>query len=497
MKYYLLAAIWTFPLFAWSQETPLLNTYSLIAAEEDFDLLVSSLKEAHAGLYWYNSIAQFESLVAVERAKLYEGMDSYAFFRIAAKIVAATREGHCGIGSSRDVGQYFNQKSKILPIVVKVLDGKVYLLNDLEGASTRGKVLTSINGDPIEDVLCTLFSYSAKYADGYIETGKIRFTIDYSGLAYHYADFYENRESNILELVDSETKEQSSLRVSSVSAADYRMLDDAVERPGFNEPIALHLETSTKTATLAIHSFRHTYYDAEGDESLAFAVFKQKIDSAFALIKASKIQNLILDIRNNTGGTEGYEDYVLSYLVDAPYTKYRYVQANALSYSFLEHTQYNTPEGQREFEESMREEFALQEDGRFLRKADFMLVAPPKGEPYLGKMFVLISGKTYSGGSEFAALLKGNTEAVFVGEETAGGFYGQTSGFSLILTLPHTGTRIKIPLLKFVVNVEDDKIPMGRGVIPDYPVEPTFEQFTNRIDAAMAYTQALIQREDE
>lgn len=484
-----------FQTIAFSQESQILKTYSKNQLYEDFDIMVNSLKEAHSGLYWYNSIAEFDSITTLQRRELKDGMDSYEFFRIASKIVTTTKEGHCRIGSSRDVGEYFNKKALIVPLIVKMLNEKLYILNNIENYKTKGKILIKINNKPIENIVESIFSFSPKYADGNIKTGKIRYTIDYSGLAYHYTDYFKNEPIYELELLNPKTNQTSTIKVNALSSSDFRNLEKQVEYPSFDKPIALNINKQKGFAQLFIHSFRHTYYDKDGDERVAFKVFSSKIDSVFKVIQKANIQNLIIDIRNNGGGTEGYEDYLFSYLTDKPYSKYKYVQANSLSYSFLEYTQHNTSEKKQEFEKNMKDEFYLNKDGRYLRKSGFMEVEQPKRNPFKGKIYVLISGKTYSGGSEFAGLLKSKTDAVFIGEETAGGFYGQTSGFGLTLTLPNTKTRIRIPLLKFVTSFESKDIPFGRGIIPDYNVQPTYEEYNNGIDSEMYFTFKLISNE--
>ncbi len=449
-------------LFGFTQEHTTLKTYSAKELYSDFDLMVNALKEAHAGLYWYQSVATFDSLCAQERAKIKDDMHSYDFFRIASKIVTATKEGHCRIGSSKDIGKYFNEKALIPPIIVKVLDQKVYILNDIEHHRTKGKILTKINGTSIDSIIETLFSYSPRCADGFIKTGKLRYTIDYSGLAYYYTDYFANTSTYTLELLNTKTYQTETIKVKSLSSRAFRVIGSAIAYPDFQQPIELKIDTNKKIAQLSIHSFRHTYYDKDGNEDKAFNIFTGKIDSVFEAIRSHNITDLIIDVRQNGGGTEGYEDYVFSYLTDKNYVKYKYVQANSLSFSFLNHTQHKTPEAQQAFEEDMQNEFRLEKDGRYLRRADFMKVEPPKDIPFKGNIYVLISGKTYSGGAEFAGLLKAKTNAIFIGEETGGGFYGQTSGFGLTLTLPNTKISIRIPLLKKcnkpIKNLSKEKI---------------------------------------
>lgn len=74
---------------------------------------------------------------------------------------------------------------------------------------------------------------------------------------------------------------------------------------------------------------------------------------------------------------------------------------------------------------------------------------------------------TYSGGSEFASMAYSQNIGAFVGQETGGGYYGNTSGYREEFVLPHSKIQVEIPALQFKLNVEE-KIPFGRGVIPHY-----------------------------
>ncbi len=466
-----------------------LRRFSKTALQEDFDLLVSALKEAHTGLYWYQTPAQFDSICTSERGKLQDQQNSYDFFRIASRIVAATREGHCRISSSKDIGRYFNNEIKLIPISVKFLANSLYILNDIGDLKIKGNIIQAIDGMPIDEVISRITSSTANVADGYIQSGKIRQSIDYSGLSNYYADFIGHQNHYTLTLLDPSTGEIKQHELAGVSPKAFNSLAAPTRPHKVNEPISFR--TSGNKGYLAIHSFRHTLYDENGDEQKAFANFKRKIDGVFKQVLDSKLEKLVIDIRQNGGGTEGYEDYVLSYLAKEPYTKYRYVQTNTLNYSFLDFTQYREPEKRDGLRKDLEKEFYATTDGRLLRKPGFMDTEPSKPEIFSGKLYALISGKTYSGGSEFAALLKQLTDCTFIGEETGGGFYGQTSGFSLNLLLPHTEQTVRIPIMKFAVNVADKTIPEGRGVLPDIPLEPTIKQYLAGEDAVLLYTNEL------
>jgi len=173
-----------------------------------------------------------------------------------------------------------------------------------------------------------------------------------------------------------------------------------------------------------------------------------------------------------------------------PYNKYKYVQASKFTYSFLGHTDYKSPDDRRELEADLKKEHFLAKDGRILRKPGIEPVTPLQRNRYQGHVYVLTSGWTYSGGAEFSSLMREHTNAVFVGEEAGGGYYGNTSGYSIELNLPVTGIMIDIPILKFVLDVTN-KAPLGRGVIPDHEIQPNIKEFLEGRDAVMEFSRQL------
>jgi hypothetical protein len=84
--------------------------------------------------------------------------------------------------------------------------------------------------------------------------------------------------------------------------------------------------------------------------------------------------------------------------------------------------------------------------------------------------------------------------ATFVGQETGGGYLGNTSGYRKKLVLPNSKIEIDIPALQFVMNV-DPKLPIGSGVIPHYEVIPTFDQYINGENASLKYILEQLENE--
>ncbi len=93
----------------------------------------------------------------------------------------------------------------------------------------------------------------------------------------------------------------------------------------------------------------------------------------------------------------------------------------------------------------------------------------PKRNSFSGKVYVLINGGSFSVTSEFASVAHYLKRAVFIGEETGGGYYGNNSGTFVIVTLPNSRMNVGIPMLAYYTAVKNYPYP-DRGIIPDHEV---------------------------
>src|SRR5204863_5536590 len=62
----------------------------------------------------------------------------------------------------------------------------------------------------------------------------------------------------------------------------------------------------------------------------------------------------------------------------------------------------------------------------------------PAAPHFSGKVVVLMNGGSFSTTCEFLSMLHNRGGVTFVGEETAGGYYGNTSGASVPVMLPNS-----------------------------------------------------------
>ncbi|WP_188134067.1 S41 family peptidase [Chitinophaga sp. CF418] len=441
----------------------------------DFDLLVNSLKEGHTGIYWYSSAKSFDSLVSVQRAMIKDSMNGFQFYNIVAPIVAFTKEDHCDISLSDELKAFQRQQGKFLPLSVLNSGDDAFILSDtVSGHAFKGARIVEINGLPIKTIKEKI--YKTFGSDGNIMSSKIVF-LDGIRLAVEYAKVMGQPDSFNITVVYPSSEKQETVSVKPVTFKTLKAIETSVN-------VAYHTDTSNlpasfkcldgNTAQLTFKTFSNSNFRKHSMN------FRQFTDSCFNILLNAEVDILIIDMRENGGGSEGNEDYLFSWLTDKPYIKYDSVELSRFAFSFINYTDYAKDSDRIDLYKELRYENELTGSGRILRRKGIYTPTPPRAHPFKGHLYILTSGWTYSGGAEFCSLVREHTNAVFVGQETGGGYYGNTSGTLLELTLPVTKLSISIPILKFNLAVHKG-IP-GHGVIPDFEVKPSFEAFSKGID---------------
>ena len=174
---------------------------------------------------------------------------------------------------------------------------------------------------------------------------------------------------------------------------------------------------------------------------------------------------LIIDLRNNGGGNSGNGDHMLQHFTAdslrcASWSSPTYVPALA-SWGYAQ--------GDYRME------------GRCLY--------PRRGvTPYTRPIVVLVNRGTFSAAEDFSAVLQGNGRARFVGEPTGG-----STGNGVRLTLQEGVAWANI-CSKYDIGPGNNDF-VGRGLLPDVPVEETFDSyFRDPQSAALSAALRLLQR---
>ena len=97
----------------------------------------------------------------------------------------------------------------------------------------------------------------------------------------------------------------------------------------------------------------------------------------------------------------------------------------------------------------------------------------PKKNHYDGKLYVLINGYSFSASALISANLQQIKRAIFVGQETGGGYNGCVAGSIPILNMPNSKLKLRMGLYPVRPNAHTETV--GRGIFPDYEIKTTIE----------------------
>ena len=139
----------------------------------DFRLARQALEEGHSGIYRYTAREKLDGLFDVAEKSLNRPMNAVEFYRILAPVVAAIKCGHTGVGLPEEMQKAYGTKALLLPLQIRVLAGRIYILRDLsEGATTlAGREIRSINGVPAAKIVETMLATTP--GDGDSQTCRI------------------------------------------------------------------------------------------------------------------------------------------------------------------------------------------------------------------------------------------------------------------------------------------------------------------------------------
>lgn len=456
----------------------------------DLELLWQGIDQFHSGAYWYTPRDSIKGAFDEVRLQLTDSLTVLGFHRLVAPLVGLTREDHANIRLPDDTKRKVLREGLLFPFSIVFLDQKMYGVWDGSAADNdlRGREILSINGQSPASLALQIGQLFA--SDGFIE--RVKFS-DLSGFDFSYFHYLQFGHISTYEITYKD--EQGGLDTIQVEARPIpdilRQIQERYSKEERTEPEVDPLDfriLNDNTAYLAVHTFD------SGDlrRSKRASSYREFLDNSFAAIAEAGIQKLVVDVSQNTGGNEGNENLLYSYLGDN-YQKYNRVRAQAQR--VILDNGVDPPQKARVF--SFWERWLFNKrmpDGSYERKpnAGFGLMAYKK-EPdhkYTGALFVMISPLTYSGGSEFANMVYTQGRGTFIGEETGGGFFGNTSGYSYELELPHSNIEIDLPALQFDMNVEG--LPFGRGVIPHRQVIPDIETYLQGPEAVLDFMLATI-----
>ncbi len=435
---------------------------------EDFQIARQSLEEGHSGLYRYTKKADLDRIFDEAEKSLDHPMDFYEFYRVMMPTIAGIKCGHTTIDMPPDVREK-TERLPWLPFDVKVLDSKPYIFRDYAtGGALAGREILAVNGVPAARIVSTMLAATSK--DGDIQSSRQREISNYFG--ENLITLLGLRAPYEVVLTGSEGHKTEKVQVAGVKHQDLVRLSKTLypqDHPS-KEFADLKFLDGGQIAYLTYSEF-----GTNVEQGRAF------MKHAFEAIQSKGSHALILDVRENAGGEGELGELLFSYLVARPFKYYDDIIVNKWKGSFSFTAKYTDPHRDLTVPPGVAEPRA---DGRShitLGAEPLLGLQQPSKPTFTGRLYVLMNGGSFSTTAEFLSVLDSHHRCTFIGEESGGGYYGNTSGSAARIVLPNTRLVIYIPAMDGYVAVRGGH-DAARGVIPDFPVKHTIADLVAGLD---------------
>ena len=325
------------------------------------------------------------------------------------------------------------------PLQVRLVNNQLFVVNPMNNAdkvNVKDKILR-INGIETQKLLSIIYNHIPSQAN--IQTSKKqRFNTDFAALIPYALGLPKT-----FEIVVNENS--GSIKLNKAKKMATELYDPSIN--SCSNDLCFEM-LNESTAVLTISSFN--YYEWNN-----YQVFKSFLDSSMQIINNKKIQHLIIDVRYNRGGSQHPSIYLLQHLIDKPFTYYSKVESEGKT------------------DKTYGEE-----------------IFQPLKNRYQGKLYFLIDGKGNSTTGHFMSLVKAHNLGTIIGEEL---------GSNQFCTAGQTLCRLKNT--KLVISVANNthistalNLPDNKGILPNYYVTQSIDDYLNRVDAVKNYTLKMIKK---
>jgi hypothetical protein len=418
--------------------------------KEDLRIFRQSLEKFHPEMYRYTAQSVFiEHFQTVEK-KLEKAMDQRDFYQLLQPALVSLKDGHIKwIVQGKDQHYGFFEQN-LFPIRLYFEEEKVFALSHFNGEEIPQLAeIIAINGISIQSIKEQLLK-GLTFGDGESLGGKYYQLNRY--FSAYYSTLYGVKEVYSLDWkVNGKPEKWIGNGVSKVEIEQNFITSE--------EPFSFH-RINGWTGILKISRF----FSMEGEPDLA-----KFLKISFKTLADEGISNLIIDLRGNEGGSEKLGIELYKYLA---LDKFRY-------YSHLS----TRPNQKVDYGTYTSKFFRVVNSFSKERKGQFQLpVGPglkqekPHKLAFQGNVILLLDGQSFSVTTELASRAQSDGRVSILGQETAGGAAGNSSGFFTILTLPNSKIDLGIPRIGFHMADLSNEIDPKRGIIPDEKIIPTAEE---------------------
>lgn len=453
--------------------------YSAQEVKDDLKYLYETLEKSNYDLFARVKREAMDSAYHAINNSINDSLSFLESYRLFQPFVAMAGMSHCNLSKPwyDYMITYLEQGGTVFPLDLYFSQGKVYVkekFTPIKSVNLADEVL-SINEVPMDQYMSNFYKSMSGPSNYYKES-----IIEGYGFPRLNWIFYGECQEFKLKIRNNNGKELDVV-LDAILCSDFEA--KLKELSPDEKPEREFYMINNTLAYLRPGKFSNA--DGNGDvqdqNTWDNSEFCQFIDSAFNEFNRKRSKNLILDLRDNTGGDNSFSDYMIAYFANKPFS---------ISSSFSKKTSQVTKDFWKEIDspdaQKQKEQIMSLKNGSYF-EVDIADIDPHTAESkrFNGKVYVLINRYSYSMAAYAAAIIQDYKFAEIIGEETA----EEVSTYVPMHTfkLPNTRNTVVYPT-GFAVRPSGDKT--LRGVVPDHII--CDDVFTDK-DEILEYTIKLIE----
>ena len=458
--------------------------FAVAYLQSDYTLMRNILEKKHPSLYWYTPRDSMDYYFDFYYKKIKDSMTENQFgWQAVAPLLNKIKCGHTSFSSSKKGELYSRKNFKGFPLGLKFYKDSMIVWGSIvpqDSVFSKGTIIQSVDGftaNQLKDMLFNCISMDGNESN-------LAYTLISNNFGYFYKSVMGYKDSFNVAYIDSIGR----IINTKIQAVDYNDNGEKKYKKNKNNHeqkaqklLAYRSLTIDSTNTYAVMTL-NTFLEGK---------LTRFFKNTFSVLHHKKINNLVIDIRNNGGGSVNKFIVLNKYLSKSPFKICDTLFSNTKS------LQPFTPYFKSGFLINLQLFLTgrRKSDGYFHDQlAEKYKYKPKKKNHFNGNVYVLINGGTFSASSMFVNSLKGQDNIFIIGENSGGGWYGNNGMIIPNITLPHTKLRVRIPLFRLVQsNHNDDN--KGIGVVPDIFIPTDYQSIKERRDKKMETVIKMISEE--
>lgn len=445
------------------------RTLSAAEAQADVALMRRSLETIHPGLYRRTSNAQMDLAFAALERRVKRPIETTELYRLMSLTLAKIACNHTKAEQPPELEAWRQDHPSHLPFRFQIVEGKMIVvgLDPSQQGLTLGAEVIRINGRKVSDLISTLGAFVP--IDGQTTWSKATNLADDSDLMgsdfdhfYPYVFGIAAQYAIQFRASDQARLQTTTLKPLSFKAWQTLQWPGAAFRSNFSETTSWRL-LDPETAYLKVETFVN--YRKPVDATAFY-------DQIFSKINESGVKHLIIDLRENGGGSSDATYGLADFLAQKPYVWNKAIVYKTLCYGDL--PKFIDTWGDREaiFNAPLAgfTKTAQGYEENPIYSPEELLPRNPAANAFKGRVTILTSPANGSGSTMLISKLRDLGRVSLVGGKAGGSGDGPTAGRIFNVKLPYSGIEIRVPNAFNQMQVESFEA--QGGVTPDLLVEP-------------------------